>query len=197
MNGPGERPLRADALRNAERLVLAAREAFAEDGPEVSLEEIARRAGVGVATLYRRFPSKDDLVRGVLLWRYEERVAPVLETALVEEDPWRGVVSSLEAALGMACEEQCTFLAAKNMSNLAAGIQERYFADFTKIVARGQAAGVVRDDLTPEDLPPITYMLLGALRFVRTSEWDWRRYLGLLLDGLRPEGATPLPEPRR
>ncbi|WP_305884230.1 TetR/AcrR family transcriptional regulator [Allokutzneria sp. A3M-2-11 16] len=196
MNDPGQRPLRADALRNAERLVLAARQAFAEDGPEVSLEEIARRAGVGVATLYRRFPSKDDLVRAVLLWRYEERVAPVLETALVDPDPWRGVVSSLEAAMGLACEEQCTFLAAKSMHNLADGIQDHYFANFTKIVARAQAAGAVRADLTPEDLPPIAYMLLGALRIVRAPDWDWRRYLGLLLDGLRPEGATPLPELR-
>ncbi|MFB9903565.1 TetR/AcrR family transcriptional regulator [Allokutzneria oryzae] len=197
MNAPGQRPLRADALRNAERLVIAARQAFADDGPEVSLEEIARRAGVGVATLYRRFPSKDDLVAAVLLWRYDERVAPVLEAALVDPDPWRGVVSSLEAAMSLACEEQCTFLAAKSMSNLADGIQDRYFADFTKIVARAQAAGLLRKDLTPEDLPPVAYMLVGVLHVVRAPEWDWRRYLTLLLDGLRPAGATELPALRR
>ncbi|GAA3987315.1 TetR/AcrR family transcriptional regulator [Allokutzneria multivorans] len=196
MNAPGQRPLRADALRNAERLVIAARQSFTEDGPEVSLEEIARRAGVGVATLYRRFASKDDLVAAVLVWRYDERVAPVLESALVSEDPWQGVVSSLESALNLACEEHCTFLAAKNLGAVGESLHERFFSALNVIVARAQAAGCVRADLTPEDLPPLTYMVMGALRVVRSPEWDWRRYLALVLDGLRPEGATPLPELR-
>src|SRR3954453_17931999 len=87
---PTDRPLRADAERNRERILDAAREAFAEDGLDVGLHEIARRAGVGGGTVYRRFPDKQELIEAL----FEDRIAEVLgiaEEALAEEDGWTGL----------------------------------------------------------------------------------------------------------
>lgn len=193
MNAPAARPLRADAARNAERIMRAARAAFAESGTDVPLEEVARRAGVGVATLYRRFPSKDDLIRAIVEWRYAEQVEPVMRRALADDDPWQGLVAALDAALTIAAEEHGTIKASRDARSLIDAIMARFFSGLTTIVRRAQDTGVVRADLTPDDLPPLVFMLISTLRLTEPGSADWRRYLALLLDALRPSAATPLP----
>jgi AcrR family transcriptional regulator len=193
MDAPAARPLRADAARNAERIMHAAREAFAEAGADVSLEEVARRAGVGVATLYRRFPSKDDLIRSIVEWRYAEQVEPVMAAALADGDPWQGLVAALDAALTVAAEERGIIKASRDPGRLVSGILDRFFPELATIVVRGQEAGQIRADLTPADLPPLVYMLISTLRLTEPGCADWRRYLSLLLDALRPSSASPLP----
>ncbi|HEX5407943.1 MAG TPA: helix-turn-helix domain-containing protein [Pseudonocardiaceae bacterium] len=193
MDAPAARPLRADAARNAERIIRAARDAFAQSGTDVSLEEIARRAGVGVATLYRRFPSKDDLIRSIVEWRYAEQVEPVMAAALADVDPWHGMVATLDAALTVAAEERGIIKASRDPGQLVGGILNRFFPELATIVRRGQAAGQIRADLTPADLPPLVYMLVSTLRLTAPGCADWRRYLALLLDALRPSSASPLP----
>jgi AcrR family transcriptional regulator len=193
MHPPGPRPLRADAARNAERIVRAARAAFAESGTDVALEEVARRAGVGVATLYRRFPSKDDLIRAIVERRYAEQVEPVLADALADPDPWHGLVATLDAALTMAAEDHATIKAARDPRRLVDAIMGRFFPDLATLVRRGQDAGRIRADLLPADLPPLLFMLISTLRLTEPGGAAWRRYLTLLLDGLRPESASPLP----
>lgn len=194
MDVSAARPLRADAARNAERIVRAARAAFAEQGTDVALDEVARRAGVGVATLYRRFPSKDDLIGAVVEWRYAEQVEPVLARALADDDPWHGLVATLETALAVAAEEKATIKAARDPGRLIDAVMTRFFAELATIVRRGQDAGLVRADLTAADLPPLVFMLISTLRL---REPDWRRYLAFVLDGLRASAACPLPEPSR
>ncbi|HEX5117984.1 MAG TPA: helix-turn-helix domain-containing protein [Pseudonocardiaceae bacterium] len=193
MDVPATRPLRADAARNAERIVRAARAAFAESGTDVALDEVARRAGVGVATLYRRFPSKDDLIQAVVEWRYAEQVEPVLAGALADPDPWRGMVATLDAALTVAAEEHATIKAARDPRRLVDAIMARFFTELATIVRRGQDAGQIRADLTPADLPPLVFMLISMLRLTEPGGTEWRRYLVLVLDALRPASASPLP----
>src|SRR3954449_6757081 len=98
---PTDRPLRADAERNRERILDAAREAFAEGGLDVGLHEIAKRAGVGVGTVYRRFPEKEELIAALFEDRIEDVIA-IAEEALAEEDAWTG----LEHFLHRTCELQ-------------------------------------------------------------------------------------------
>jgi AcrR family transcriptional regulator len=191
---PSTRPLRADAARNAERIVRAGRAAFLESGADVALEEVARRAGVGVATLYRRFPSKDDLILAIVEWRYAEQVAPVTTRALADPDPWRGMVATLDAAVTIAAEEQAVFHAARDPARLVGALMTRFFSELATVVRRGQEAGVVRADLTADDLPPLVFMLISTLRVTEPGGAGWRRYLALLLDALRPGSATPLPD---
>ncbi len=92
-----ERPLRRDAERNRQRILAAAREAFAEDGLSVTLDEIARRAGVGVGTIYRRFPDKEQLIDALFEDRMKEFAAEA-EQAMLAQDPWTGLVSFMERA---------------------------------------------------------------------------------------------------
>lgn len=171
----------------------AARAAFAESGTDVPLDEIARRAGVGVATLYRRFPNKDDLLRAIVEWRYAEQVESVIKLALADSDPWHGFVATLDAALTVAAEEHGTIKASRDPGRLVESIMARFFPDLATLVRRGQDAGLIRTDLTPDDLPPLVYMLISTLRLTRPGSEDWRRYLSLLLDALRPSSASPLP----
>jgi AcrR family transcriptional regulator len=193
MSAPQGRHLRADAARNAERIIRAAREAFAESGTDVPLEEIAKRAGVGVATLYRRFPSKDDLLRAIVEWRYADQVEYVIQQALADENPWHGFVATLAAALTVAAEEHCTIKALRDSATVVDTIMSRFFPDLATLVRRGQDAGLIRADLTPADLPPLVYMLISTLRLTEPGSAAWRRYLSLMLDALHPSSASPLP----
>ncbi|HVV23653.1 MAG TPA: helix-turn-helix domain-containing protein, partial [Pseudonocardiaceae bacterium] len=185
------RPLRADAARNAERIIAAAWAAFTEADTDVPLEEIARRAGVGVATLYRRFATKDDLIIAVVEWRYAEQVEPVLRQAIADPDPWHGMAATLDAALSVAQEELPMIKASRDPTRLIEGIMSRFFVELASVVRRGQENGQIRADLTPADLRPLVYMLIGTIRV--TSGDAWRRYVALVLDALRPGAATPLP----
>jgi len=194
MTGSSQRPLRVDAARNAELLVRAAWRAFTELGPEVPLDEIARRAGVGVATLYRRFPSKDDLLLAIMEWRYAEYIQPAVARALVDPDPWRAVVTALEAAMTIASEAHSVVRAVRDPGSLLTGLKDRFLADFGTIVRRAQDAGAVRDDLRYSDLPMLVYMLISAMRVSADPAEGWRRCLGLLLPGLRPDSGIPLPD---
>ncbi|MFD1539416.1 TetR/AcrR family transcriptional regulator [Nonomuraea guangzhouensis] len=99
MTTADSRPLRADAARNSEKIVHATRQVWTEVGPDASLEEIANRAGVGIATLYRHFPDKAVLVRAALDQSFTEDIAPAIEQALDDDDPRRGMVTVLDAAL--------------------------------------------------------------------------------------------------
>ncbi|MET0235729.1 MAG: helix-turn-helix domain-containing protein [Kibdelosporangium sp.] len=192
MTGSPHRPLRVDAARNAELIVRTAWRVFNELGTEVPLDEVARRAGVGVATLYRRFPSKDDLLFAILQWRYAEHIEPAIAKALVDDDPWRAVVATLEASLDLAAEERPIIRALRDHGQLKAGLMSRYFVDLAAIVERAQQAGVVRADLRAKDLPLVFYMVIGAMRVADVGD-NWHRCLGLLLDGMRPDAATRLP----
>ncbi|MEC3979677.1 TetR/AcrR family transcriptional regulator [Amycolatopsis sp. H20-H5] len=185
--------LRADAARNSRRIVEAAHAAFRRDGLDVQLDEVAAAAGVSVATLYRRFANKEELVKAVLERQFGEFVAPAIERALAERDPRQAVIIALEAALSVASQEHCTLAAASDAGAMTLDLAGRFFEPLGELIRRGQETGVFRADLTPDDTPRLILMVLGTVTSFRPGEDGWRRYLGVLLDGLSPEGASPLP----
>jgi AcrR family transcriptional regulator len=188
--------LRADAARNRERIVAAAVEVFAERGLEASTAEIAARAGVGEATLFRRFPTKDDLITAIVAVMLED-AATVATACLEEEDPWRGVElflyemaerASADHVISDSTKERC-------MASPALAVERGRVLDLTvQLVRRAQAAGVLREDIAGQDL----MFLMGAVASISDVPFQglrpdlWKRYLGVVLDGLRPEGTSKL-----
>ena len=196
--------LRADAARNRMRILAAASDVFAERGLDASTAEIARRAGVGEATLFRRFPTKDDLVVAILA-EHMDGVIAAAEACLEEPDPWRSIERFFEAMVEMQVGDRGALDAVKDecmTSPALMGRRKRVMELMSRILRRGQEAGVVRDDLTAPDLGLLTAAAssVGGLAFPGLRPDLWRRYLGVILDGMRPEGATrlrPGPPPRR
>jgi AcrR family transcriptional regulator len=196
--------LRADAARNRLRILAAAADVFAERGLDASTAEIARRAGVGEATLFRRFPSKHDLVVAILAEHMDDVIATA-EECLEEPDPWRAVERFFEVMVEQQVHDQGAFDAVKDkcMTDPAlAARRKRIMELMTRLVRGAQEAGVVREDLTGTDLALLTAAAsaVSGIAFPGLRPDLWRRYLGVILDGIRPEGATKLrpgPPPRR
>jgi AcrR family transcriptional regulator len=184
---------RADAARNAGRILRAAHEVYADRGPDAPLEEIARHAGVGIATLYRHFPNKTDLVRAVLDQSVAEKISPAIERALNDDDPKHGLTILLEAAVSMVSEEHNTLAAAKNSGALTASVAAPFRESLTVLTQRAQQAGLIRADIVPDDMGRIVVMLIGVLWTMPPGSNGWQRYLALVLDALSPAGASDLP----
>jgi AcrR family transcriptional regulator len=190
--------LRADAERNRQRIVTAAREMFGEQGLEVPLEEVARHAGVGVATLYRRFPTRPDLVTAA----FEDKMALYVQAAheaLEDPDPWAGFCGFVEQIFAMQAGDRgfttvltMTFPTAKQFE----ADRARAFADFSTLVARAQAAGRLRADFSTEDLPMFLMANAGVLAATADAAPEtWHRLAGYLIQACAAEAAQPLPEP--
>lgn len=175
----GERPLRADARRNREALVAAAREVFGAKGVDAPLDEVARRAEVAIGTLYNRFPTRADLVEAAFLPTLEEAEA-ITEEALRCADPWDGFVLLLERCVLMQVADRGFTEVCSRAFDPASGIEKAKHANasrMNRIIERAQEAGALRTDFRGPDL---------AIVFAAaTATPDWRRALGMVLDGLR------------
>lgn len=193
--------LRADALHNRRRVLEAARELFAARGLDVPIAAIARRAGVGVATLYRRFPTRDSLVTEVFADQLAACVA-VVDDALVDPDPWHGFRTVIEKVCAMHVADRgftAAFLTA--FPDAIDFERERVRAErgFARLVRRAQEAGRLRADFDPADLP----LLLMANSGISACSTDSapaasRRFVAYLLDSFRADRsapAEPLPSP--
>lgn len=190
MEQPRPTPLRADAARNHRRIVEAAAEAFESDGPDVPLEEIARRAGLGVATLYRRFRTREQLVRAVLEEMFATEVGP---TADVDTgDPWNDLVGALARALDVIAGRKVVLALARETAAYDVDTVQRYGEALGRLLDRARDAGVVRPELTVRDLSAVLVMAMPIVRYGDPGGADRRRYLALLVDGLRP-GHPALP----
>ncbi|HLX89967.1 MAG TPA: helix-turn-helix domain-containing protein [Acidimicrobiales bacterium] len=180
----GERPMRADARRNYERLLEAAREVFGSEGAEASMEAVARQAGVGIGTLYRHFPKRIDLVEAVYREDVDELVRSA-EVAAAELEPWLAVVSFLEAFVRYA-QSKRTFLnelreAFEKHPDLKLRSRERIDEAAELVVGRAQRAGVVRTDVSGEDV----MRLVGPMCTMATlTPEQTARLLPMILDGL-------------
>jgi AcrR family transcriptional regulator len=189
---------RVDARRNRERLLAAARELLASDGVDVPVREIAQRAGVGVGTLYRHFPGRDDLVDAVLEDAFDEYVS-LAEGALAEPDAWTAFTGFVEQVLVLQARNR----GLKDVVQTGAHGRERAEATrrriaplIARLVERAQADGALRPDFAPQD---VALVFWGADRVIELADdvapEVWRRQLGFVLDGLRATAATPLPRP--
>jgi AcrR family transcriptional regulator len=199
--GAGERGLRLDAARNQERIVAAAAAAFAELGGDVTLDEVARRAGVGVATVYRRFRNRDHLVRAVVAHVLAAEIEPI--AAVETDDPWRDLAATLEASVAAVAAHRDVVALAHAAGGIDVDVVDRYLHRLDRLLTRARAAGLVRPELEPRDVAVAVVMVLATIRrdvggngAVKTdaASGDWRRYLALLLDGMRP---APVPLPAR
>jgi AcrR family transcriptional regulator len=181
---PG-RCMRADARRNNERLVAAAREVFAKHGGGASMEAIAKQAGVGVGTLYRHFPKRIDIVEAVYQTDVDELVCAA-EEAVAHNEPWQALVAWLEAFLRYG-QVKRTFLnelheAFDKNPQLKVASRERINQAVGTVLGRAQEAGVARTDLDGSDLMQI----LGPMCTSATlTEPQGQRLLAMILDGLR------------
>jgi len=189
--------MRSDARRNRERLVASARELLASEGVDVSVEEITRRAGLGMGTLYRHFPTKEELVDAVLEDAFAELVR-IAEESAADEDGWAGFTGFLEQALaGHAANRGLKdVIAAGHGRERAEAMRASLQPLLAQMIERAQAQGTLRSDFTVEDVPLVFWA--GGRVIERTAPVapdHWRRVLGLLLDGLRAAAATPLPVP--
>jgi AcrR family transcriptional regulator len=200
MDASMRRPLRRDAERNRERILEAAAEVFTAQGLDATLDEVARHAGVGVGTVYRRFPDKETLITELFTSRIGGMVA-LAEAACAAADPWEGLVFFLtqivEKFSGNLGLQQMMLLGTYGSDKLSFARQQMVPV-VTTLVERAKAAGQVRADLAPTDIPFIGLMLSISGQYAREFRPDiWRRYLALVIDGLRPsrEGIAPLPVP--
>lgn len=185
------RPLRRDAVENRRRLLEAAAKVFAEHGPDAGVEEIARVAGVGMGTLYRRFPTKEALV-GELVNDLLGRLAADAREALR-----RGDGNGLEEFLYRAASDQVLqrgCLARLWNSDSAADLLDEVRGLIVELLRDAQRHGTVRDDVSASDISVVFWALRGVIETTSSSApHAWRRHLALVLAGLRPN-ATPLPD---
>jgi AcrR family transcriptional regulator len=181
---PGERPLRADARRNRERIVKAARAVFADQGIEAQIDDVAKRAKVGVGTVYRHFPTKEAIVDALVRERFEE-IAGYAQEALQRDDAWEGFCELIwRAAERNALDRAfCEVVAGTDQSTV---VEETGLARSTaELMARAKAQGRMRADATVLDVQ-IMMCGAGSVMFSMLTAPDiWRRYLTLMLDGLR------------
>jgi AcrR family transcriptional regulator len=199
MSTPAARPLRRDAERNRRRILEAAAEAFAQRGLGVTMDDIAEHAGVGVGTVYRRFPQKDLLIEALFEARVAELVA-MAEDALEEDDPWQALLGFIERAQALQARDRGLkelLLSTAHGRERIASVRERLSPIVEQLVRRSQASGQLRPDVEVTDFPLIQIMLGAVVDVTRDIAPDtWRRMLTILADGLRAgEQRTPLPEP--
>ena len=192
------RQLRADAADNRRRILEAARAVFAERGIDAPLDEIARRAGVGNATLYRRFPTRDVLVAAVFEARVAEYAGAATE-ALGAPDPWSGFCEFAQRVFAMQAADRglsdVLTMTARSTEQVEE-LRQRAYTDFAELVRRAQAAGELRADFVPEDFILLVLANQGVLRGTgEAAPLAWQRFLGLVLDGCRAERAHALLPP--
>ncbi len=199
MTGAEAGGLRADARRNRERILVAARAVFAEHGIEAPMATVARRAGVGVATLYRRFETRDALVRAAFAQQMET-CARALTEALADSDPWRGFRRLVETACALQREERgfpAAFVAAfPDGTTEHAPTRDRAERDLRTLIRKAQDAGALRTDFHPSDLAVALLAHCGLVTALPGDEAASRRLVAYLLESFRAGPSNgPLPEP--
>jgi AcrR family transcriptional regulator len=192
-----EKPLRSDAARNRERILAAAEEVFATRGLEATLDDIADHAGLGVGTVYRRFSNRDDLVDALFAEKLKT-VASLAREVLDEPDSWVALRRLLETMGDVVTTDQGLFEVLVCRPGGREAVREQMLPIVTTVFSRAQADGHLRADIAPTDFPMMLRMLGGIADATRDVRPDvWRRYLDLLLDGLRADrtGVTSFTVP--
>ncbi|WP_046728166.1 TetR/AcrR family transcriptional regulator [Streptomyces humi] len=174
------RPHRKDAARNYDALITAAREAFAEHGADVSLEDVARRAGVGIGTLYRNFPTRRDLFESV----YADEVNTLCRAAveLAGQEPWEALTSWLDRFTGYMVTKRAVREALNDESEIFSACRDSMYAAGGPLLERAQKAGVVRTDMEIGDL---LRMVSGITATAFEDEAQRDRVMSIALDGVR------------
>lgn len=186
-----ERAMRADARRNREKILSAARRCMARDGLDAQVGQVARAAGVGVGTVYRHFPTKDDLLDALAVDRFE-RLAELAHEALAQPDPGQSFEGFMRAAARIQSEDRALseLLTSRPEMMRAAAESVDMLGLVGELMGRAQRAGDIRMDADPADVPMLMCALAGTCR---NPKMDPERYIAIVLDGLRAPGRSPLP----
>src|SRR4051794_13189521 len=195
---PGvERVLRADARRNREAVIAAAKKLFAEQGLDAQMPDIAKAAKVGVGTVYRHFPTKDDLIAALAVERFE-RLAEKVREGIEAEDPWEGLCEFIRFAARLQADDRglCEVMGSRpevmNQSALAVGLDKIT----NELVKRAQRSGQLRKDLDWEDIPMIACSMGSVTQATMgPGEGRWPRLVEIIIDGLRVPCDSRLPKP--
>jgi AcrR family transcriptional regulator len=182
---PIERPLRADARRNRERVLLAARTVFAEQGADAQMDDVARAAGVGVGTVYRHFPHKEALMGELVAQRFAAFRAHAQEALAAGGDPWEAFEGLVRRnAEVMATDAALQHAIAREPAAWAYAESERreLLRLAGELIDRARAAGAIRSDFTVADMPAL---MCGLSATMGMPHFDWRRHLDIVLGGIR------------
>ncbi|PQD99427.1 TetR family transcriptional regulator [Streptosporangium roseum DSM] [Mycolicibacterium parafortuitum] len=191
-----DRPTRADATRNRALLLAAAEAEFAERGPSASVADIARRAGVAKGTLFRHFPTKEDLIAAIVCGHIAV-LADAARQLADAPDPGAALLEFLTIAADQRQRHDLTFLQSASAGDpRVAEAGDALHTNLETLVERARQAGAIRADVTEAD---IFLMMCAPIHIVENlaapSPLLWQRYLAIIFDGLRPDGAHPLPQP--
>jgi AcrR family transcriptional regulator len=190
------KPLRRDAERNRQRILDAARELFADRGLGVTLNDIAHHAGVGVGTVYRRFPDKSELIEELFEQALEDLVM-LMEAAIDDPDAWHGLTTFLERALELQAADLAfrdLVLGSPTGLDRVSRIRSRLLPLALDLVARARETGKLRAGIEATDLPLIQLMLSTVINGARDADPElWRRYLQIVIQGLRADPGQPEP----
>ena len=196
-NGAVDRVLRADARRNREAVIAAAKRLFADEGLDAQMPDVAKAAKVGVGTVYRHFPTKEDLIAALAAERFE-RLAETAREGIAAEDPWEGLCDFIRFSAQIQADDRglCEVMGSRPEvmadSAYAVGLDELC----VRLVKRAQRSGDLRKDLDWEDIP----MIACSLGRITPAEQGpavgrWPRLVEILIDGLRAPGSSKLPKP--
>lgn len=186
------RALRVDAYASVSRILDAARRLFASGQGSATLNRIAQEAGVGIATLYRHFPNRQSLARAVYDQLFDEQLKPLLERFERSDTPREVLLDMAERLLLILGREGGLAGSVGDIAEATRELLHRNGDQIERAVRRAQEAGNLRPDLRPADIP--TLITLVAAGFSALQDGSPRRYVSLLLDGLNPAFAQPLPE---
>lgn len=195
-NGP-PRALRADARRNREAVIAAAKKLFADEGLDAQMPDVAKAARVGVGTVYRHFPTKEDLIAALAAERFE-RLAEKARDAIAAEDPWEGLCDFIRFSAQIQADDRglCEVMGSRpevmEVSAYAVGLDELA----AEMVKRAKGSGKLRKDLEWRDIP----MIACGLGRITPAEMGpaagrWPRLVEIVIDGLRAPGNSKLPKP--
>ncbi|MBK3633999.1 TetR/AcrR family transcriptional regulator [Streptomyces sp. MBT97] len=195
-DGPAAQPLRSDAERNRERIAAAARKVFARDGLGASMASVAREAGVGIATMFRRFPTKEELVDAVFIDRMDA-YADAVAVALEDPDPWNGFVGYIETACAMQAADYgfadvltTTFPTAKALERR----RNEAYEGMVELISRAKATGRLREDFDSSDLILLHMANAGVVNATGAAAPDaWRRVVALLIQSFEAPARGTLP----
>lgn len=193
-----ERVLRADARRNREAVIASAKRLFADEGLDAQMPDVARAAKVGVGTVYRHFPTKDDLIAALAGDRFE-RLAEKARESIAAEDAWDGLCDFIRFSAQIQADDRglCEVMGSRpevmSASAYAVGLDELC----AELVKRAQRSGDLRKDLDWQDIP----MIACSLGRITPAEHGpavgrWPRLVEIIIDGLRAPGSSKLPKPR-
>ncbi|MFF4835487.1 TetR/AcrR family transcriptional regulator [Streptomyces sp. NPDC001315] len=189
-------PLRSDAERNRGRILAAARRVFARDGLGASMASVAREAGVGIATIFRHFPTKEGLVAAVFADRMDA-YADAVVVALEDPDPWHGFTVYIETACAMQAADQGFADVLTTNFPTAKAMEERRneaIAGMVRLIDRAKATGRLREDFDTSDLVLLHMANAGVVSACGDSAPDaWRRVVALFIQSLEGPARGPLP----